>query len=314
MKRFKNMRNLSSGNITADRRADYAKMLSENGDHSAATDLMRQALELVPNWAAGWFQLGELAEKAGDKQRAADAFRKVTEIDHNDMFGATLKIAKLEGRTPALPPSAYVAEMFNDYASRFDESLVEKLQYTVPAKLSALVNAHLGAGHKFFNAVDIGCGTGLFGAEIAANCYRLEGYDISDSMLAKAAAKKIYNHLGRADLSLPPDQSGLFGSPRRADLVSAADVMMYLGDLKAAFANVAALIKPDGVFAFSVEKAADENGFELRSSLRYGHSETHVATMLAANGLETIATEEAVIRMDAGEPITGLLFLARRSG
>ena len=305
--------NLSSGDITADRRADYAKMLSENGDYGAAAGLMQNALDLVPNWAAGWFQLGEFAEKAGDQQRAMEAFRKVTEFDHNDMFGAGLKIAKIEGRTPALPPSAYVAAMFNDYASMFDEQLVEKLQYTVPAKLSALVNAHLGSGHKFFNAVDIGCGTGLFGAEIAADCYRLEGYDISDSMLAKAAAKKIYNQLGRADLSLPPDQSGLFGSPRRADLVSAADVMIYLGDLKAAFANVAQLIKPDGVFAFSVEKAADESGFELRPSLRYAHSETHVATMLAANGLETIATEEAVIRTDADEPITGLLFLARRN-
>ncbi|MDB5550100.1 MAG: SAM-dependent methyltransferase [Rhizobium sp.] len=305
--------NLSSGNITADRRAEYAKMLSENGDHTAAAGLMQNALDLVPNWAAGWFQLGELAEKAGDKPRAVDAWRKMLEFDPNDMFGAALKIAKIEGRTPALPPSAYIATMFNDYASRFDESLVEKMQYTVPAELSALVTAHLGSGHKFFNAVDIGCGTGLFGAEIAANCYRLEGYDISDSMLAKAAAKKIYNHLGRADLSLPPDQSGLFGSPRRADLVSAADVMMYLGDLKAAFANVAQLIKPDGVFAFSVEKSSLEDGFELRNSLRYAHSETHVASMLFANGLETIATEEQVIRMDAGEPITGLLFLTRRN-
>ena len=55
-------RNLTSGDITADRRAQYANMLSENGDHAAAADLMSQALELVPNWAAGWFQLGDIAE------------------------------------------------------------------------------------------------------------------------------------------------------------------------------------------------------------------------------------------------------------
>lgn len=305
-------RNLTSGDITADRRAEYAKMLSENGDHAAGADLMAQALDLVPGWAAGWFQLGEIAEKAGDKERAVQALRKTMELDRNDTFGATLKIAKLEGKVPSLPPSAYVAQMFNDCADRFDESLVEKLNYTIPAKLAALIDRHVGTGHKFFDAVDLGCGTGLFGAEIVTNCYRLEGYDIADSMLAKAAAKKIYNHLGRADISLPPEQSGLFGSPRRADLVSAADVMMYLGDLKAAFANVAALIKPDGIFAFSVEKAPDEAGFELRTSLRYAHSETHVATLLAANGMETLATEETVIRTEAGEPITGLLFLARK--
>jgi predicted TPR repeat methyltransferase len=305
-------RNLSSGDITADRRAEYAKMLSENGDHAAAADLQSQALDLVPNWAAGWFQFAEFAERAGEKDRAVSALRRTMELDRNDIFGAALKIAKIEGRTPALPPSAYVAGLFNDYAGRFDEALIEKLQYTVPAKLAELVHRHVGTGHKFFNAVDIGCGTGLFGAEIASQCFRLEGFDIADSMLARAAAKKIYNHLARADLSLAPDLSGLFGSPRRADLVSAADVMMYLGDLRAAFANVAMLMKPDGLFAFSVEKSSEENGFELRSSLRYAHSETHVATVLAASGLETIATEEDVIRMDAGEPITGLLFLARR--
>lgn len=305
-------RNLRSGDITADRRAEYAKMLSENGDHAAGADLMAQALDLVPGWAAGWFQLSEIAEKAGEKERAVQALRKTMELDKTDMFGATLKIARLEGKVPPLPPSAYIAQMFNDYADRFDEVLVEKLNYTIPAKLAALIGRHVGTGHKFFDAVDLGCGTGLLGAEIVTNCYRLEGYDIADSMLAKAAAKKIYNHLGRADISLPPEQSGLFGSPRRADLVSAADVMMYLGDLKAAFANVAALIKPDGIFAFSVEKAPDEAGFELRTSLRYAHSETHVATLLAANGMETLATEETVIRTDAGEPITGLLFLARK--
>jgi predicted TPR repeat methyltransferase len=306
-------RNLTSGDITADRRAEYARMLSENGDHLAAADLMAQALDLVPGWAAGWFQLGEIAEKAGETERAVQALRRTMELDHNDMFGAGLKIARIEGRTPPLPPSAYVAELFNDYAARFDEALVERLNYTVPAKLAGLIGGHVGPGRKFFDAVDLGCGTGLFGAEIAGRCYRLEGFDIADSMLARAAAKKIYNHLGRADISRPPEQSGLFGSPRRADLVSAADVMMYLGDLKAAFANVATLIKPDGIFAFSVEKSPRDAGFELRTSLRYAHSETHVVTELYGHGFETLATEETVIRTDAGEPITGLLFLARKT-
>lgn len=305
-------RNLSSGDITADRRAEYARMLSANGDHAAAADLMQQALELVPNWAAGWFQLGELAEKAGEADRALSALSRAAELDRNDIFGATLRIARLKGITPALPPSGYVAGLFNDYADRFDESLVGKLNYVVPAELGALVRNHVGANHKFFCAVDVGCGTGLFGAEIAADCFRLEGYDISDSMLAKASGKKIYNHLGRADLSMRPEQSGLFGQARRADLVSAADVMMYLGDLGAAFANVSALLKPEGIFAFSVEKSAADTGFELRESLRYAHSEAHVAAMLASHGMETVASRETVIRMDAGEPIAGLLFLARR--
>ncbi len=38
------------GSAAADRRATYAQMLAESGDHAAAADLMAQALELVPGW------------------------------------------------------------------------------------------------------------------------------------------------------------------------------------------------------------------------------------------------------------------------
>jgi predicted TPR repeat methyltransferase len=306
-------RNLSSGDITADRRAEYAKMLSDNGDHAAGVDLMAQALELVPEWPAGWFQLGDLAEKAGEKDRALDAWRRTVAIDRHDVFGATLKMARLENTLPALPPSAYVAGLFNEYAPRFEDSLVVKLKYTLPADMSAMIARHVGAAHQFANAVDLGCGTGLFGAQIANNCFRLEGFDIADSMLAKAASKNIYSHLARADISLPPERSGLFGSQRRADLVSAADVMIYLGDLRAAFTNVAALMRADGVFAFSVEKSLAEEGFELRRSLRFAHSQRHVVSELQAQGLEAFCIEETTIRTDSGAPVDGLMFLARRA-
>ena len=44
---------LSSGDLVADRRASYAAVLAQEADHQAAAELMEQALELVPGWAAG---------------------------------------------------------------------------------------------------------------------------------------------------------------------------------------------------------------------------------------------------------------------
>lgn len=302
---------LTSGDLVADRRADYAVMLAGSGDHAAAAELMEQALELAPLWAAGWFRLGEYREKAGLPD-AASAYRRTLELAPEDIFGAGLKLA-LAGAAehPSLPPSRYVEGLFDDYADRFDASLVERLGYSVPGKLMRLIGAYRPA--PYGQVVDLGCGTGLFGAEIHTLCATLEGYDISDNMLAKAEAKGFYHHLGKADLSLAPDQSGLFDlrPHHRADLVAAADVMMYLGDLDAAFTNAAALLAPSGVFAFSVEKSASDEGFELRPSLRYAHSAGHVERMLAAHGMRPFAMEETVIRMDAGAPITGLLLLAR---
>ena len=60
---------LSSGDLIADRRADYARMLAESGEYVEAAELMEQALEQAPGWAAGWFLLAEYAEKSGDDKR-----------------------------------------------------------------------------------------------------------------------------------------------------------------------------------------------------------------------------------------------------
>jgi predicted TPR repeat methyltransferase len=310
---------LSSGDVIADRRADYAEMLADGGEHAAAAELMDQALELTPGWAAGWFTLAGYREKAGDAAGAADALARVLILDPADVFGARLKLAVLgAAEMPQQPSSRYVERLFDDYADRFEISLVEKLGYSVPRKLASLVSSAPGVPTHFGVAVDLGCGTGLLGLEIRAMAGRLEGFDLSQGMLAKAAGKKIagmkvYDHLGQADLSLPRAESGLFAgdlAARRADLVTAADVLMYLGDLAGVASLVDELAAPSAVFAFSVEDAGEADGFVLRHSLRYAHSEPYVRALLTAHGFDVMQVERSVIRMDAGAPVHGILFLA----
>jgi predicted TPR repeat methyltransferase len=305
----------SSGDVIADRRADYARMLAEAGDAAAAAELMEQALELVPHWAAGWFRLGEYREKAGLCEAAVAAYAQVQALDETGLFGAPLKLAALGAApTPESPPSAYVEGLFDDYADRFETSLVEKLIYSVPQKLCALVKPHA----PFALTVDLGCGTGLFGVEIAGITARLEGFDLSANMLAKAEEKALYHHLAQADLSEPAEGSGLFSSDlpvARADLVSAADVMMYLGSLERPFSLARALLVPGGLFAFSVEDGGDQaDGFSLQPSLRYAHTGAYVEACLAAQGFEVLQRLRTDIRMDAGKQLFGILFLARLSG
>ncbi|HEV7246274.1 MAG TPA: methyltransferase domain-containing protein [Shinella sp.] len=305
----------SSGDLIADRRADYARMFAESGEFAEAQELMEQALEQVPMWAAGWFRLAEYAEKSGRKEAATAALEKVLALDPTDIFGAGLKLAVLgASATPAAPPSPYVARLFDDYADRFDTALVERLEYTVPRTLARLVREHAGENAQFGLVSDIGCGTGLFGVEIRRHAGRLEGFDLSAGMLAKAGEKAVYDHLAQADLSRPAETSGLFAdaSEARADLVSAADVLMYLGDLAEVFPSVARLARPGGLFAFSVEDGGDGDAPLLRPSLRYAHPEAFIRRRMAENGFDLIALEKSVIRQDAGQPVHGLLFLARR--
>ncbi|ASY61626.1 SAM-dependent methyltransferase [Sinorhizobium sojae CCBAU 05684] len=305
---------LSSGDLIADRRADYARLLAESGELQGAAELMAQALELAPNWAAGWFRLADYEEKSGRKEAAIDAFGKTLRLNPDDIFGASLKLALLgAAETPEQPPSTYVERLFDDYADRFDEALTEKLDYSVPEKLAALIDRTSGR-QRFRHVTDLGCGTGLFGERVRDRADFLEGFDLSANMLAKAEGKAIYDRLGQADLSLLPEASGLFGelAQERTDLASAADVMMYLGNLESVFLIIDRLLRPDGLFAFSVEKAAAEEGFVLRPSMRYAHAEPYVASLCAGHRLSLTAVEHTVIRMDAGLPVSGILFLARK--
>lgn len=297
--------NLSSGNLVADKRAGYARMLGDAGDFQAAAELMEQAVELAPGWAAGWFQVGIFHEKAGNMDQAAIAFEKTLAIVPKDTFGAALKLAHLKGESVARPETAYVEALFDDYADRFDASLVGKLNYQVPQLLSGLIRG-LVEVRTFNHCIDLGCGTGLMAGALGTAARRFTGIDLSAGMLAKAAEKGLYQSLVQADLA-----AGLEGAAP-ADLIVAADVFMYFGDLAPVFSASAQRLMEDGVFAFSVELSGTDAGFELRPSLRHAHSKNYVLAAMAEAGLEPLDLQTAVIRKDGADDIEGLLVAAHK--
>ncbi|WP_420410559.1 methyltransferase domain-containing protein [Hoeflea sp.] len=303
---------LSSGDLTADRRAHYACLYAESGDLAAAADLQRQALDLAPHWAAGWYQLGLFCEKAGDATGAADAFTETLRLAPADIFGAELKLS-LAGlaETPATPPAEYVEALFDDYAERFDKALIENLDYRVPERLAGLVADVAGTDTRFARVVDLGCGTGLFGERLRRVSSWLEGYDLSQGMLSVAGGKGIYDHLGQADIGAGPEAAGLHTGPA-ADLVAAADVFAYFGDLSAAISLAGGMLKPGGLLAFTCEAGDDDGEWQLRPSLRYCHSAAYLTSLLEKAGLSVERFARETIRRDKGQPIEGYLVIAKR--
>jgi predicted TPR repeat methyltransferase len=296
----------SSGDILADRRADYAEMLFASGDHAAAAELMLGALEMAPGWAMGWFRLGEMQEAAGALDAAAEAWRTSLKLEPADRPGARLKL-ELIGQAPAspAPPSPFVEALFDDYADKFEQSLVEKLGYRVPDLLFGAITAAIDE-RRFRHAIDLGCGTGLMGERLRPISDFLEGNDISTAMLKKAQAKNIYDRLEKADLqSLALPGGG-------ADLITAADVFMYLGALDGVVATAANGLEPRGLFAFSVEVHEGPEDFVLRPSRRYAHAENYLRRLLEADGLSLRSLGRETIRTDRGEAIVGLVVVAER--
>lgn len=278
----------------------------------AAVDLQMQALELAPQWAAGWHGLGGYREKAGDLAGAADAWRKVLALSPVDIFGASLKLSLTgQAEMPSTPPSEYVEALFDGYSDRFDTALVEDLGYCVPERLTALLGEVAGLDAQFAKVIDLGCGTGLFGERIRRKTSWLEGYDLSQGMLAKAGEKSVYDRLGQADILHGIPAARLTGA-EAAELVAASDVFAYFGDLDGVIGVASALATPGGLLAFSCEAGDDETCWLLQTSLRYCHGAPYIRSVLEKHGLLIERLAREAIRSDGGKPIMGFLVIARK--
>lgn len=288
---------MTSGDLIADRRAAYAEAMLGD-DPVAAADLYAQALELVPGWVAGWFRLGEIRAD-GALPEAADAFEKAMRLDPDDRLGAALRIDMLRDRSLSdRMPSAFVETLFDQYAAGFDDALIDRLGYRAPQLLRSVLDG------RFQRVLDLGCGTGLMGAELRDMSGWLEGWDISAEMLREAEGKGIYDQLAKRDLSALPAPA------QQWDLITAADVFAYLGALEQITGWVAAALRPGGVFAFTVEAHDGAEAYVLRDSRRYAHSAQALAQMLTHAGF-TCEMRREVLRMDRGAPIEGLVVRAR---
>ena len=126
---------LSSGNLLADRRYDFARDLELRGDLIAAADLMEQALEMAPGFASAWFALGELRQKLNLHDDAIKAYRRAVEADPDDRHGGHLRLMRLGAEPLAAMPAAYVRSLFDQYAPDFDRALLDDLDYRGPAVL-----------------------------------------------------------------------------------------------------------------------------------------------------------------------------------
>lgn len=301
----------SSGDLTADRRYDYALALLKDGEAAPAADLIEQALELAPNWAVGWFTLGTAREAAGDKTGAIAALTRALALDPPDSLGSRLHLARLgAAETPRETAIAYVRDLFDDYATRFDAALVDGLQYRAPQLIAASLRDGAGA-RAFARCLDLGCGTGLMAAELEG-VGAIDGVDLSAGMIAEARTKQLYANLevGEVVEAMRQRREATY------DLVTAADVFCYFGELAAAFAAVARILEPGGIFAFSVERIVHEDkaaDFELAESLRFRHNHDYVARVLSDTGLTLKLCETVTLRFDRGLPVQGLVVVAEKA-
>lgn len=284
----------------AEARNNLGAVWQAEGQFDRAEACYREAIAARPGLVQPRLNLGRLLQDLGRDADAATVYRSAMDSGHDiDVFGHLLAAA--EGRSHSRAPDAYVRETFNTFASSFDEWLVNELDYRVPTRLAALVRERTGA--RPLDILDLGCGTGLCAVALADCIGTIVGVDLSPVMLEECRKRNLYQRLELGEMV-----AWLRGAPDRAvDLVVAADVFIYSGDLGGVFGEVARCMRPDGLFAFSVESCTGEDWRLLRAG-RYAQSRPYLERMAALHGFRVLCCEPATIR----KGVAGELWLLSR--
>ncbi len=205
----------------------------------------------------------------------------------------------------------YVREIFDIFADDFEE-ILQHLNYNVPEIIAdELATYFYKRKLKKMRILDAGCGTGLCGYYLKkyAKFNGLDGVDLSQKMLSVAKEKKVYSHLYNQDINAFLQQH-----KNRYNLINAADVFTYFGELESLFQNINISLCKKGIIVFSIsENNFDDNNYYLHSSGRFLHLQKYVEKVLKENGFQIEKIQSAYLRNEGEKKVFGWIFIAQKS-
>jgi predicted TPR repeat methyltransferase len=319
---LKNILYLSATNATALKLLSLAYLEASN--YPAGLRIVKCALHYYPTEMLLWRYQGMLLAASGKAPLSIHSFTQACSLAPDSATNRhLLKAASNDGRQNT--ELAYIEGLFDYYAAQFDTSL-GKLRYHAPAYLIATVAQQVGT--HFNTIVDLGCGTGLVGQQIAATLSfnNLIGVDIANQMLVMAQAKNIYNHLYHNDILTYLQTTALAdiltstnnpANDPKANLIVCCDVLMYIGELSALFAAISQLVintsnqQARNLFiAFSTEANNNNaDNYFLNINGRFAHHGNYILHMLTSQQLKLIYQEPITIRYERNQPVHGNIYV-----
>lgn len=271
----------------------YARWLSATGEHRTAIETLTRYLRDRPEDRDGWRQLGHTWLAVQETEKARQAFAQAGD--------AVDAIAP-----PADAPLsvAYVRALFDGYADRFDTDLREKLGYRAPELLLAAVRACWPKPPKPCRLLDLGCGTGLAAQAFAGMTNERIGIDCAPRMLAQAEKTGLYRQLIAGDVV-----TECLRLNTTFELIVAADMLVYLGDLAPLFNAMRPLLAKGGLFAATVEQHDSAENWYLQPQRRYAHRMDYLEHLAKTHGLRLQQLAPCTPRTENGLPVKGLLLV-----
>jgi len=268
---------------------------------AAAISEYQKATAIKSRYAEAYVGMGNAHKQAEEYEEAKAAFRIAISIRPNDEIAKHM-IAALEGQTNAKAPAKYVEDLFDDYASNFENSLLHDLDYKTP-KVLADILVQQSESRTLGKVLDLGCGTGLVGDELRGTCDYLEGVDLSQSMLDLARSKNVYDKLSKCEIV-----EFLAHKTLEFDYFIAADVFVYFGDLSEVFNLIKSKSKQTAKLIFTTEHFDGPN-YSLQKTGRYSHSKRYIELLCNQFGWQISHFSKANLRKEKQNYIEGALYI-----
>jgi predicted TPR repeat methyltransferase len=290
-----------------------ADLLREAREHLLVADLgraetvLRRVIAQDPGEGRAYEMLGKLLYRESRSEEAASIYREWLRAVPDDPVATHLVSATSGESHPPRASNGFIASVFGRAAPEFDAGLA-KLGYQAPRLIFEHAMSALDPTRVGLNILDLGCGTGLCAEWFRPLARRIVGVDLAPEMLEQARTRGCYDELICEEITTYAARC-----TERFDLITAADVFCYFGDLSTGMAAIAPLLSPEGRFVFSVEELpTDTGGYVLLEHGRYAHSASYLSQALAQAGLVSGVPRRAVLRSERGAPVHGLVSSARR--
>ncbi len=260
-----------------------------------------RARQLNPATSQCLHSFGTALVLLGRLEQAAEVFEQWTHAEPDNPIARHLANAALGSQATTKASAEYVRTLFDGCAARFDGNL-SQLQYRGPQLIAGALQQAAEVPAEGWNIVDVGCGTGLVGVHLRPIARRLTGVDLSPGMLNLARQRGIYDELIEADMI-----EYLRNHSQGIDVLSAADVLTYVGDLSEFFHSAAQALQVGGLIAVAVEALQREGTYRLNPTGRFSHNSHYLRNVMETSGLTVIDLREDVMRCEASRPVPTLV-------
>ena len=332
-------------------------------NYDSAESCYLEVLNIYPHYVRAIINLAELyLTDPSFHNESISLYETALELDPDNIM-AQHGLSSLTGANVRALQQDYVRELFDSYSFHFEHSL-SSLNYRSHELISAKIAniTYSNTPEVLIRILDLGAGTGLVCQALLASgwpyAWSMNGVDLSSKMIEKAKIKDCYKELVVSDIldylqKNDVDASAPVGSSQvNYDVIVAADVFMYFGDLSQLLRLSYGRLSAGGVLIFTTEQLCsfgeveeaqqldvhtcedpvlesmvesplaggtieiaqpnESKLFRLQTSGRFAHSEYYVVEALKGVGFKRVDSVATIPRFDKGLPVRGLLFTAEK--